>query len=470
MLPDGASAEAAMARALAGFDDGGFYETLARRVALPTVAADADRGHPAIRAYLDREMHPALEALGCAVREVANPEAPGSPVLIGARDEDPALPTVLCYGHADVVPGMEGAWSDGRDPWRMTRVGERWYGRGTADNKGQHSIVLAALAAVLATRGRLGFNLRWLIDSSEETGSPGLRTICLAEREAIQADFVLASDGPRLDPERPTLVLGTRGALNFALRLKLREGGLHSGNWGGLARNPATILANAIAAIIDANGRCAVAAWAPDSLTEEVRAALADIEPRGEHVDPHWGAEGLTPAERVFGWNTFEVLALGAGDPVAPVNAIPPQAVAQCQIRTVVGTEVAALMPALRRFLDERGFADVAIEAPEEPMFRATRLSPADPLARLVADEMAAISGKPTAVLPNAGGSLPTDVLADDLGMPTLWVPHSYTGCGQHGPDEHLLEPVAREGLAIMTGLFWRLGQGLPPDLLPRRR
>ena len=132
--------------------------------------------------------------------------------------------------------------------------GDRWYGRGTADNKGQHSINVAALGQVLALRGRLGFNVKWLIETGEETGSPGLRDVCKSERAALAADLFLASDGPRLAAGKPTLFLGSRGAFNFNLTVDLREGGHHSGNWGGLLANPGTILANAIATLVDARG------------------------------------------------------------------------------------------------------------------------------------------------------------------------------------------------------------------------
>jgi hypothetical protein len=67
-------------------------------------------------------------------------------------------------------------------------------------------------------------------------------------------------------------------------------------------------------------------------------------------------------------------------------------------------------------------------------------------------------SGSAATLLPNLAGSLPNDLFADLLGLPTLWVPHSYPGCNQHAPDEHLLAPVAREGLRIMAGLYWDLG------------
>jgi hypothetical protein len=72
---------------------------------------------------------------------------------------------------------------------------------------------------------------------------------------------------------------------------------------------------------------------------------------------------------------------------------------------------------------------------------------------------MARTTGMRPAILPNIGGSLPNDCFAEVLGLPTLWVPHSYAGCSQHAPDEHVLAPILREGLQLMTGLFWDLGE-----------
>ncbi|MFZ0206103.1 MAG: M20 peptidase family dipeptidase, partial [Roseiarcus sp.] len=66
-------------------------------------------------------------------------------------------------------------------------------------------------------------------------------------------------------------------------------------------------------------------------------------------------------------------------------------------------------------------------------------------------------------VLPNIGGSLPNDLFSDLLGLRTFWVPHSYPGCSQYAPDEHLPKAIAREGLAMMAGLYWDLGDETPP-------
>ena len=457
------SRDAAIGRAAAHFDSGAFVRDLGARVACRTESQDAGRAAE-LRAYLDEQIAPALAALGVSTRIVANPVAGAPPLLIGERIESPALPTVLTYGHGDVVRGQDERWSAGLSPWTLAQRGERLYGRGTADNKGQHSINLGALGAVLAVRGRLGFNLKWLFEMGEETGSPGLAELAAAEREALAADVLIASDGPRLRADRPTVFLGSRGVANFDLSLALREGGHHSGNWGGLLRNPATVIAAAISSLVDGQGRILVAGLRPPPLPDAVRAALADIEVGGSPGDPaidaDWGEPGLTPAERVFGWNTLEVLALTAGNPAQPVNAIPPSARAHCQLRFVVGTDWQRLRAHVQAHLVAHGLS--MVEVSEPVTMAATRLDPDSPWVRFALASIARTSGRSPALLPNLGGSLPNDVFADILGLPTVWVPHSYPACSQHAADEHLLAPVAREGLQIMAGLFWDLGEGAP--------
>jgi hypothetical protein len=75
-------------------------------------------------------------------------------------------------------------------------------------------------------------------------------------------------------------------------------------------------------------------------------------------------------------------------------------------------------------------------------------------------NSMLRTTGRAPTILPNLGGSLPNDIFADVLNLKTIWVPHSYAGCSQHAPNEHLLAPIAREGLGLMAGLFWDLGIG----------
>jgi acetylornithine deacetylase/succinyl-diaminopimelate desuccinylase-like protein len=456
------SREQAIARAERYFDDGGFFSDLARRVAIPTESQNPERREDLERYLLD-EMRPSLERLGFRCRVLENPAAIGGPFLLAERIEDPALVTVFSYGHGDVIRGQEAQWRAGLDPWKLTREGERLYGRGTADNKGQHTINLAALAAVLETRGRLGFNVRMLIETGEEIGSPGLREVCASHREALRAEVLIASDGPRLTPERPTVFLGTRGALNMDLVVDLRAGGHHSGNWGGLLANPGIILAHALATITGPRGEIRVPEWRPDSLTPSVQEALAGLEVDGGEgappIDPDWGEPGLTPTERVFGWSSFEVLAFTCGNPDKPVNAIPPRASAHVQLRYVVGVDPADIAAALRRHLDRAGFPMVRVSPSREGFFAATRLDPGHPWVKWTAASLARTSGRNPAILPNLGGSLPNDIFSNLLGLPTVWIPHSYASCSQHAPNEHMLAPIARDALRLMAGVMWDLGE-----------
>lgn len=443
------------------FDGGGFFDDLARRVAIPTESQNPERAAE-LRRYLADELRPSYARAGFRCELFDNPVAGAGPLLLAERIEDPARTTVLSYGHGDVIRGQQGRWRKGLDPWRLQRDGERLYGRGTADNKGQHTINLAAVEAVLATRGALGFNLKVLIETGEEVGSPGLRAFCEQQRARLAADVFIASDGPRLRPDRPTIFLGSRGAANMDLVVDLREGGHHSGNWGGLIANPGIVLAHALATITGPKGEIRVPEWRPDSLTPSVRKALAGLEvdggADGPRIDADWGEPGLSPAERVFGWSSFEVLAFTCGNPEQPVNAIPPRASCHCQLRFVVGVDHGDIVGALQRHLDKAGFPMVRVSAARDGFFTATRLDPDHPWVRWTADALRRTSGMPPAILPNLGGSLPNDIFADVLGLPTVWIPHSYASCCQHAPDEHMLASVARDALRLMTGVVWDLG------------
>ncbi len=156
----------AIERVTSYFDDGGFFADLARRVAIHTESQEPAQ-KPELYRYLTDELQPCLEPLGFACRIFDNPVERGGPFLVATRVEADDLPTVMSYGHGDVVRGYDDQWQDGLNPWELKKVGPRWYGRGTADNKGQHTINLAALATVLEVRGRLGFNLILLIETSE---------------------------------------------------------------------------------------------------------------------------------------------------------------------------------------------------------------------------------------------------------------------------------------------------------------
>ena len=323
---------------------------------------------------------------------------------------------------------------------------------------------------MLAERGgKLGFNLKLVLETCEERGSIGLREFVAAHTDALAADVLIASDGPRVMPEVPTIATGTRGTFHFDLVCDLRPGGVHSGHWGGLTTDPAVVLTHALGAIIDRHGKILVRDWLPRERRAGQRArrcwqaAKWAAAARPPSIDPDWGEPGLTAAEKIYGWNSFIVLAMVSGRPENPVNAVAPNARAHCQIRYTVDTDPDTFAPALRKHLDAEGFADVRIENAGIRM-PASRTDPAMPWVRWTVASMERTLGRRVQVIPNSSGGLPGDVFVDHLGTALVWIPHSYNGCKQHGPDEHFLIAPAREGIAAFAGIWWDLGETGTPS------
>jgi acetylornithine deacetylase/succinyl-diaminopimelate desuccinylase-like protein len=459
------SRDGAISRALSFFDDGGYAALLSRLVAIPSTSQDPEHA-TALDRYLSEGLKPWVEGMGFRAQVNANPEQGFGPILTATRIEDAKLPTVLLYGHGDTVRGLDDQWHQGLKPWEVKDAGDRWYGRGTADNKGQHAIDLAALEAVLAERGKLGFNVKLVIETAEERGSHGLKAFVAAHKDELAADALIASDGPRVEPDLPTITTGTRGTWHCDLAIRLRPGGVHSGHWGGLTRDPAVLLAHAIASIMDRDGKILVRDWLPPSVPPAVRDLLRGCPVGGggeaASVDEGWGEPGLTSAEKIYGWQSFIVLAMVSGRPENPVNAVAPDARAHCQIRYTVDADTARFEPALRAHLDANGFDFVQIENAAIRM-PASRTDPGNPWVGWTRASMERTLGKRVQVIPNSSGGLPGDVFVDHLNVPLIWIPHSYSGCKQHGPDEHLLKASAREGIAAFAGIWWDLGDGGAP-------
>ncbi len=456
------SRDGAIARAHALYDDGNYLAALRILVAVPTESQMPER-RPELYRYCAEVVGPMLVGMGFTNEVLDNPSPGRGPILLAERIEDPSRPTVLVYGHGDVVRGLAGKWAEDRDPWQVTQDGDKFYGRGTADNKGQHLIAIEALRAVIAERGRLGFNARILIETGEEVGSPGLRALLQANKEKLAADVFIGLDGPRQATFVPEMRLGARGGVTFDLVVRLREGEHHSGHWGGVLADPNFILSHALASLVSPTGRILVAGWTPTQVPDSVRRACAGLVfeeiPGLPKVDMEWGEPGLSKAEKIFAWTSVVVLAQSSGHPDAPTNAVQPEARATVQVRHTVDVPGETIIPALRRHLDAQGLPMVRIEAgPSREPFGASRTDPDDPWVQRLAASMQRTTGHNPNICPNSSGGNPSGMFLEELGTPVIWVPNSYAGCGQHGPDEHALGKLLREGLGLMAGIWWDIG------------
>ena len=217
-----------------------------------------------------------LRRIGAQRVEVS--ETGGHPIVVGERIEDPNLPTIVIYGHYDVQPG------DPLDLWKtspfepIVRDG-RMLGRGSADDKGQILIHLAALEALLSTRGKLPVNVRYLFEGEEESSSVNLERWMAANPERCSGDAVIISDSGFFDGNRPALTVGLRGITYMQVDVRNSDVDLHSGSYGGAVINPANALASMIASLHDENRHVTVPGFYDDvvELTPDDRAALAAL-------------------------------------------------------------------------------------------------------------------------------------------------------------------------------------------------
>lgn len=156
-----------------------------------------------------------------------------NPVIIATKEVDSTLPTVLIYGHYDVQPASFEEW--GSDPFVLRELNSRFMGRGVVDNKGQ---VLVHIVNVfdLLEKGRLAYNVKFLIEGNEETGSPNIGKLLEKYKKQLNCDFVLISDSAMIQ-NHPTIELGLRGTLNTTLTITTSDRDLHSGLFGGVVPN-----------------------------------------------------------------------------------------------------------------------------------------------------------------------------------------------------------------------------------------
>jgi len=236
--------------------------------AIPEHAADCRKAAEWLAAELRR--------IGAQRVEVS--ETGGHPIVVAERVEDPALPTIVVYGHYDVQPG------DPLDLWKtspfepIVRDG-RMLGRGSADDKGQILIHLAALEALLSTRGKLPVNVKYLFEGEEESSSVNLERWMAANPERCSGDAVIISDSGFFDGNRPALTVGLRGITYMQVDVRNSDVDLHSGSYGGAVINPANALASMIASLHDENRHVTVPGFYDDvvELTPDDRAALAAL-------------------------------------------------------------------------------------------------------------------------------------------------------------------------------------------------
>jgi len=365
------------------------------------------------------------------------------PILYAETGPADAKATWLLYGHYDVYPADEKQEGWRTKPFEPVVEGDRIWGRGAGDNKGQHLAMLNAIALYRELHGELPVRIKVILEGDEETGSVPLPKFVEANRERLRADFCCYSDGPMFPNDQPVLLMGVRGNLGLEFVSRGAKRNLHSGNFGGVAPNPTLELVHLFAEMVDREGRLQV----PGAGYAEVSVAAADAAAVKrlplDHDDfrasvgcePSTGGDDALFHERLMLRPAFNVSGFSAGYTGPGIkNIIFKEASAKADVRLVGGQDPQAVYDAIVRFAKDRGYDGIEIRNLKGTPASRTPLD--HPLVPRVKAAVAKGFGREVLVVPSLGGTTPDFVFTRLLGLPSIVVPLAPYDENNHAPNE----------------------------------
>ena len=389
------------------------------------------------------------------------------PIIYAEAGPKDAKFTWLLYGHYDVYPADEKQEGWRTKPFEPVVDGDRVWGRGTGDNKGQHLAMLNAIALWRELHGELPIRVKVILEGDEETGSVPLPKFIEANRERLKADLCLYSDGPMFPNDQPILMMGVRGNLGLEFVAKGAKRNLHSGNFGGVAPNPTLDLIHLLAEIVDRDGKLLVpgAAYAEVNVAPADREALKSL--KVDHagfresvgVEPTTGDDDALFHERLMLRPAFNVSGFASGyTGQGQKTIIYKEALAKADVRLVGGQDPEKVLEAIRKFARDRGYHGIEIRSLKATPPSRTRLD--HPMVPLVKAAVETGFGKKALVVPSLGGTTPDFVFTRLLGLPSIVVPLAPYDENNHAPNESTKVSLYLAGIRSGLHLIEALSRG----------
>jgi acetylornithine deacetylase/succinyl-diaminopimelate desuccinylase-like protein len=385
----------------------------------------------------------------------------GHPIVYAAWQRNPRDPTILIYGHYDVLPGEPlSEWQT--PPFQPSVIGSNLHGRGASDDKGQLFAHIKAIESYLTTERALPVNVKCIFEGEEEIGSPHLTSFIVRNKRALCADAAVISDTRMLAPDRPAISYAQRGGLRVELEVKGPPQELHSGNFGGAVYNPLHALAEIIAGMHDARGRVAIPGFYDDVRLWRVeeRVFMARTGPTDKQilqeakVEAGWGEVGFSHYERTTIRPALSVNGMGGGHQGAGAKSIiPAQAMAKLSFRLVPDQDPKKIAQLFREHIERitppavrcsvRTFAAIepALIDRNQPAIRAAALAYKHGFGALP-------------VFLRSGGSIPVvNTFQKMLGIPAVLMGFGLPGDHIHAPNEKFHLPNFYN--AIATSIWY---------------
>lgn len=383
-------------------------------------------------------------------------ETAGHPVVYGEwMGAGADRPTLLVYGHYDVVPAaMEDGWDT--DPFEPVVKDGKVYARGATDDKGQLFIHVKALEAFLKTSGAAPVNVKFLIEGEEEVSSPNLTPFIEEHLELLDADVCVISDSSMRAIEEPAITHSLRGMTYIEVEVRGPREDLHSGFFGGATHNPALALVEILGSLYNEDGTIAAAGFYDDvvELTGPEREMIAKGAMSEEQfreatgVPAVWGDDRYTIKERISARPTLDINGIWGGySGPGPKTIIPASAGAKVSSRLVGNQDPDRIFEVLKAHIESVTPPTVDVEVRLLTTGKPA-LIPFD-LPEMQAAARAYERGWGHApVFTRGGGSIPVVAdIVDKLGIPVVMMGYGLDTDGLHSPNEHYSLEMFERGI-----------------------
>lgn len=416
-----------------------FLEELLALLRIPSVSAKSE--HKADMVKCAEAVKQSLLDAGADMAEIIPTE--GHPIVYGEKIIDPALPTVLVYGHYDVQPAdpLE-LWKSG--PFEPVIKDGKIYARGACDDKGQFYMHVKALEIMVKSK-TLMTNIKFCIEGEEEVGSPNLGKFLASSKEQLKADVILISDTAMLSMENPSIDTGVRGLSYIEVEVTGPNRDLHSGVYGGAVANPITILAKMIASCHDENNHITIPGFYDDvveATTEERKKLAAAPFDEAEYksdlgVNALWGEKGFTTNERTGIRPTLELNGIWGGYTAeGSKTVLPSKAFAKISARLVPNQQSGKITKLLMDHFAAIAPAGVTVKVSEhhggEPY-----MTPIDSNAYKAAAAAIKDTFGKEPIPVRGGGSIPICALFEkELGVKIVFMGFGLDSDNLHSPNE----------------------------------
>lgn len=384
-----------------------------------------------------------------------------NPVVYGEKIIDPNAPTVLVYGHYDVMPvdPIE-LWN--KPPFEPSVSDGKIWARGADDDKGQAFMHAKAFEAMVKTNS-LTCNVKFMIEGGEEVGSPGLGKWCAENKEMLKADIILVSDTSMIAPNIPSITTGLRGLGYWQVEVTGPNKDLHSGLFGGAVANPINVLARMITDMVDEDGHITIPGFYDDvlevSLKERAKMAEApfDEEAYKKAIDVKElkGEKGYTPSEHTGIRCSFDVCGIWGGyTGEGAKTVLPGKAFAKISTRLVPNQDNKKIMQMFKEHFEKVApdYVKVNVEILHGGQ---AYVCPIDiPAYKAAEKAYTAVYGK-SPVPVRSGGSIPIiSTFEDVLGLKSVLMGFGLESDAIHSPNENFPLEQFYNGIETITHFY----------------